>query len=1043
MNAVKEGNSFMKGNGKFLSLIFVITAIAVVTSALGITAFAFSDEYEPYYPQITAVTRSVDEIYARISGSTVQLPEETVKARKEMIQMYKDAGIDVSLDMENWLGSYRMTADFPQRYSKETPIPLGSSPDYSGAFSVDACWNNKIPADAPKVFLPRSALSFKIHIGVVKANIDDGGWGTGLPQIVSTSADPYYTIASKYTTGNINKAFKLRAKKGLFDYVNNAQTGDEHIIFVDSETDTAVQVWKGRAPGDPRGYGLSSNLIPNFDVRASASSIEYSMGGIGEEGQCGVNAANCVTNAYTIKSSEISSTTEMINHAVGGAIGQMVTARVFPAISIDAYMAMYGENEGARSENNVGAVPYGGVIQLDPELDVKALYDAGKLSFHAYRMLKAMQEYGFYNIDHSGGSFFFYTNTYSNDWKNPDFRGFDVPYKNNAQGFEHVVDELDAFFKGNEFFGLEGEPKVYVTIPVVKYANLEVNGDGAIDQTDYDLVGQNMGQAYSDATKVYDVNQDKEITPADIEIMYNYLNDMPMHTFTWYDASYADNDETHGRILGSGTSTTIDGVKKYREGALVSFAAIPNNGYEFAGWTGDFAGQTSNVVKVKMDKDYTFGAKYKKTEDKDFVVKVLGPGHVEVSETAITYDAPLEKYGKNTLMSIKAVPDEGYAFLGWAGDITGYANPANYLVDKDTEIVAIFGEVGYTEEFINDEWALKSGAETAYKITEGQNIKFSDFSQANMTVVNANKDKIIDMSGDFTLRATMSHTTSIIDSNKAKIVFNYKDDKNHYYLYLGGAGKVELGKVFKGVNTVLKSHSGSLDVNGVGFNKFPITLEIQKSGAYITVTGYKDGEKLEYMKVRDKSLKGGTYGFGTQHDGILTVSGVVLTTATNDITKAKKQVWSKTGNTDPWLSRLRGAVAVSAESDKSYVKDDYSTIGGGIKPYYGADGETVYVPVRYVVENLGGKISYDPATDSVIASYGEYSVSLKAWTNGAQEVNGTLYVPAKILAEGLGKQFYQYKSVVFFSDTMNIYDPGSEPECIEFIKKTFDIQYYM
>ena len=205
----------MRGNKKLVSLFLVMTALAVIAGAFGINAYAFSDVYEPYYPQITAVTRSVDEIYARISGSTIELPEETVKARKEMIQMYKDAGIDVSLDMENWLASYRMIADFPQRWSEETPIPLGESPDYSGAFSVDACWNNKIPADAPRVFLPRSALSFKIHIGVVKANIDDGGWGTGLPQIVSTSADPYYTIASKYKTANVNKAFKLRAKKAF------------------------------------------------------------------------------------------------------------------------------------------------------------------------------------------------------------------------------------------------------------------------------------------------------------------------------------------------------------------------------------------------------------------------------------------------------------------------------------------------------------------------------------------------------------------------------------------------------------------------------------------------------------------------------------------------------------------------------------------------------------------------------------------------------------------------------------------------------------
>lgn len=82
---------------KILALGFVMSLVI----ASGINAFAFSDEYEPYYPHITAVTRSVDEIYQRVSGSTVELAPEVVQARKDMIQMYKDVGIDISLDMES------------------------------------------------------------------------------------------------------------------------------------------------------------------------------------------------------------------------------------------------------------------------------------------------------------------------------------------------------------------------------------------------------------------------------------------------------------------------------------------------------------------------------------------------------------------------------------------------------------------------------------------------------------------------------------------------------------------------------------------------------------------------------------------------------------------------------------------------------------------------------------------------------------------------------------------------------------------------------
>ena len=1031
---------------KILTLSLLTAFVLATILSVGMGAFAFSDEYEPIYPHPTAATRTVDEIYDRVSGKDVVLPEEVVKARKEMIQMYKDVGIDISYDMENWLASYKIIANYPQRWSTETPIPLGESPDYAGAFSIDAPWNNKIPEGSPRVLIPRTGLSMHAHIGVVKANIDAGGWGTGIPQIVSTSADPFYTIASKYNSAEVSRVYKLHAKAGLFDYVNNAQTGDEHIMFIDAESNTGVQIWKATVPGDPRGFDLTNYRIPGFDVRAKAASIEYKLDGIGAEGQTGVNAVNVPTNAFTIKSSEISSTTEMLNHAVGGAIGQMIGGRAYPGISTDSHMVMEADGTGANNHTyNKGVVPYGGIIQLDPEIDLKAMYDGGKLSFHAYRMLRAMQEYGFYNIDCSGGSsFFFYTSTYSKDWVNSDFRGFDVPYKNNAQGFSHVVDELTAFFKGDSFFGLSGEPGIYVTIPVAKYADLDVNDDGVIDIADHDLVAANVGVEYTDATKQYDVNQDKEISPADIEIMYNYLNDQPMHTFTWYDATYTDNDETHGRIIGSAFSRKMDGVVKYRDGMMVSFAAVPFNGYEFDGWTGDFAKYGKEpVVKLLMDKDYSFGAKYKKKEEVNFTVKVVGPGHVEVSENAITYGAPKEKYGVDTLLKLKAVADEGYAFLGWSGDIIGYTNPAGFLLSEDSEVIALFGEPGYADPIDPEQWATASGVDTAYKISAGKNITFSDWTQGNQIVINKNTDKEIDMSGDYALRATFENKADA--TNAGKLIFNYKDNKNYYYVKLGADGSFSFGKVYKGVSSVMKT--SKLAVEGDTQFKNKVTLEAVKSGSYITINGYKDGVKHEYCKVREKSLTGGTYGVGTEYLGALTVTGFNLTKTVADASKAAVQVWSPTGNNDPWLERLRGAVAVAAGSSKAYANDDYTSIpgDGSIMPYFGADGTTVYVPVRYVTETLGGKVTYDPATDSVVVSYGEHSGSFKAWVDGAQEVNGTLYVPGDVLAKALGKEYYQYEgnAPVIFSDKVNVYDPNSEPECIEFIKKAFDMQYYM
>jgi hypothetical protein len=54
---------------------------------------------------------------------------------------------------------------------------------------------------------------------------------------------------------------------------------------------------------------------------------------------------------------------------------------------------------------NTGLVPYGGVIQLDPELDLGKL----NLSLPALRILQAMQTYGYYVMDYGCADIDIYT----------------------------------------------------------------------------------------------------------------------------------------------------------------------------------------------------------------------------------------------------------------------------------------------------------------------------------------------------------------------------------------------------------------------------------------------------------------------------------------------------------------------------------------------------------------------------------------------------------------------------------------------------------
>lgn len=70
-----------------------------------------------------------------------------------------------------------------------------------------------------------------------------------------------------------------------------------------------------------------------------------------------------------------------------------------------------------------------------------------------------------------------------------------------------------------------------------------------------------------------------------------------------------------------------------------------------------------------------------------FYVTVDGPGE-------LTYDPPKEGqvYDPGTTLTITAVPDSGFGFLGWSGDLSGDENPATVTVNAATNITATFGE---------------------------------------------------------------------------------------------------------------------------------------------------------------------------------------------------------------------------------------------------------------------------------------------------------------------------------------------------------------
>ena len=163
----------------------------------------FSDEYEPYYPMITATTKTTEEIYDALCSNAQGIAEwsDTLhKTRMDVVKMYQDVGIDIAWgyggkDYNGTLVQMRCEADKPSRWSKKTPKPLEG--DYEQCFSIDACWNNKIPDDFPKVELTQEAFHLTTwQLATVKSKVSEGT-GTGIPVIIGKKNDPVKTILDK------------------------------------------------------------------------------------------------------------------------------------------------------------------------------------------------------------------------------------------------------------------------------------------------------------------------------------------------------------------------------------------------------------------------------------------------------------------------------------------------------------------------------------------------------------------------------------------------------------------------------------------------------------------------------------------------------------------------------------------------------------------------------------------------------------------------------------------------------------------------------
>ena len=141
-------------------------------------------------------------------------------------------------------------------------------------------------------------------------------------------------------------------------------------------------------------------------------------------------------------------------------------------------------------------------------------------------------------------------------------------------------------------------------------------------------------------------------------------------------------------VIGPGAVTLDPAGGVYNGGAIVKLTATANPGFKFTGWSGDLMGAT-NPVRLTITSHLNITATFKRVYD--LTVEVVSRGKVVLDPAVGPYEADL-------VVTLTAIPDTGYQFVEWRGDLLGATNPATLTMNADKRVQAVFTVIRVSHE---------------------------------------------------------------------------------------------------------------------------------------------------------------------------------------------------------------------------------------------------------------------------------------------------------------------------------------------------------
>lgn len=133
---------------------------------------------------------------------------------------------------------------------------------------------------------------------------------------------------------------------------------------------------------------------------------------------------------------------------------------------------------------------------------------------------------------------------------------------------------------------------------------------------------------------------------------------------------------------GSGETEQDTSAVRYSNNALVNLVALENKHTEFTGWEGD-APAGLNQLTLTMNEDKNLTASFNTYHL--LLHEVSGGGRLELSSDQ-------ERFEPGASVTLTAVPEEGWSFVGWSGDQTGSNPVLSLTMNADQNLTAHFGQ---------------------------------------------------------------------------------------------------------------------------------------------------------------------------------------------------------------------------------------------------------------------------------------------------------------------------------------------------------------